>query len=131
TTSHSLLRESMKRMAYGIVVAGLMAAGAPLLIAQGQGQDHAPILIPDSSVENPGEHGVAAHTNHLIRVTPNAVGSAPAGETPASIAAAYNVTGSLVGSDVIAIVDAYHYPTALNDFNVFAAKFGLPTQAST
>src|SRR5437762_12716590 len=117
----------MKRIVCGIVVAGLMAAGSPLLIAQGRGQDHAPILIPDSSVENPGERGVAAHTNHLIRVTPNAVGTAPAGETPASISAVYSLTSSLVGSDVIAIVDAYHYPIALYDFNVFATQFGLPT----
>jgi len=28
-------------------------------------------------------------------------------------------------------VDAYHYPTALNDFNVFSNQFGLPTQSGT
>lgn len=31
---------------------------------------------------------------------------------------------------MIAIVDAYHYATALNDFNVFASTFGLPTDPS-
>jgi subtilase family serine protease len=100
-------------------------------MAQGRGQDHAPIQIPDSSIEQPGDHGVAAHTNHLIRVGPNAVGTAPRGETPASIASAYNLTGQLAGAGVIVIVDAFHYPTALNDFNVFAQQFGLPQEPST
>jgi Predicted protease len=35
------------------------------------------------------------------------------------------------GAGVIVIVDAYHYPTALNDFNVFASQFGLPREDST
>jgi subtilase family serine protease len=103
-----------------------------MLAAQGQGQDHAPIQIPDSSVDRPAEHGRAAHTNHLIRIGPEAMGSAPRGETPSSIASVYSLTnlqGS--GAGVIVIVDAYHYPTALNDFNVFANQFGLPREVST
>ena len=28
-------------------------------------------------------------------------------------------------------MDAYHYPTALKDFNVFSNQFGLPTEGST
>jgi subtilase family serine protease len=35
------------------------------------------------------------------------------------------------GYNAIAIVDAYHYPTSLNDFNYFASHFGLPTESST
>jgi len=31
-------------------------------------------------------------------------------------------------SGVIAIVDAYHFATALNDFNVFSQQFGLPVE---
>ena len=31
----------------------------------------------------------------------------------------------------IAVIDAYHYPEALNDFNVFAATYGLPQEPST
>ena len=50
----------MKYIVSGIVVAVLMAGGTSIAIAQGQGQDHAPILIPDSSVEKASEHGVAA-----------------------------------------------------------------------
>lgn len=35
------------------------------------------------------------------------------------------------GSGVIVIVDAFDYPTALKDFNVFASQFGLPQEPST
>ena len=65
-----------------------------------------------------------------FRVGPQAVGTSPRGETPASIAAVYNLS-ALTGQGTIVIVDAYHYPTALNDFNVFASQFGLPTEPST
>jgi kumamolisin len=62
-------------------------------------------------------------------------------ETPASLACVYSlvlnpVAGcnpndpSLVnpsgGSRAIAIVDAYHYPTAMSDLATFSAQFGLP-----
>jgi subtilase family serine protease len=121
----------MKRFVCALGIAVLVGGTASTLAGQGQGQDHAPIQIPDSSVEHPGEQGVAAHTNHLIRIGPEAVGTAPRGETPSSIASAYSLTGSLAGTGVIVIVDAFDYPTALNDFNVFARQFGLPQEAST
>jgi len=121
----------MRRLACAFGIAALVAGATSILVAQGQGQDHAPIQIPDSSIEQPGDHGVAAHTNHLIREGPNAVGRAPRGETPASIASAYNLTGQLAGGGVIVIVDAFHYPTALQDFNVFAQQFGLSHETST
>jgi kumamolisin len=120
----------MKRLVYALGIAALMGGTASTLAAQGQGQAHAPIQIPDSSVEQPGERGVAAHTNHLIRIGPEAVGTAPRGETPSSIASVYSLT-NLAGAGVIVIVDAFHYPTALNDFNVFASQFGLPQEPST
>ena len=34
------------------------------------------------------------------------------------------------GSNAMPIVDAYHYPTALPDFNAFAANFALPRETS-
>src|SRR6266849_2511787 len=121
----------MKRLVGGFGVAALIAAATPLVLAQGQGQDHAPITIPDSSVERPGDVGVNAHTNHLIKGNPNFTGASPSGETPASIASVYNVSGQLAGAGTIVIVDAFDYPTALNDFNVFSSTFGLPTEPST
>jgi hypothetical protein len=60
----------MRRLVRTFGMAALVAGTASMLAAQGQGQDHAPIQIPDSSVERPAEHGKAAHTNHLIRIGP-------------------------------------------------------------
>jgi subtilase family serine protease len=51
----------------------------------------------------------------------------PAGFWPVQIDGAYGVSGN--GGGVIAIVDAYDYPTALTDFNTFSTQFSLPTQS--
>ena len=110
------------------------------------------VTVPPSSTENPLEIGRRAHTNHLILARPQrgAGGGAPVGETPGSVACIYEtssaspsssngcpITGQISsgnnglptatgGSGVIAIVDAYDYPTAENDFAVFSTQFGLP-----
>jgi len=61
-------------------------------------------------------------------------------ETPASLACVYRLVAPSVagcnpniatvnpngGARAIAIVDAYHYPTASSDLAVFSAQFGLP-----
>ena len=88
-------------------------------------QSRARVVIPDSSQEVPDDVGFRAHTNHLILVRPTFTGTAPSGETPQSIQPVYRlpVTG---GSGIIAIVDAFDYPTAENDLNVFSSQFGLP-----
>ncbi len=44
--------------------------------------------------------------------------------------AAYNVP-SIGGAGAIAVVDAYHFATSLNDFNVFAKMYNLPQETST
>jgi subtilase family serine protease len=49
----------------------------------------------------------------------------PPGENPNSIRPVYQLLSS-GGWHVIAIVDAYDYPTAENDLNVFSSTFGLP-----
>ncbi len=88
----------------------------------------------------------AAQTNHLIFTgisqsehrtsfpIPLAMhgpsASNPGGYWPSDIQTAYNVPPS-GGSYAIAIVDAYLYNTALNDFNAFASQFGLPQETST
>ena len=67
-------------------------------------------------------------------------------ETPASLGCVYKLVSPLVsgcnpnsvtaspsgGAHAIAIVDAYHYPTAMSDLQVFSAQFGLsaPTAAN-
>src|SRR5712671_6432700 len=90
------------------------------------GQSHAAVLIPASTIERPEDVGLRAHTNHLIRFEgkPGGGGS-PSGETPASLRSVYKLP-STGGSGVIAIVDAFDYPTAENDLNVFSSQFGLP-----
>lgn len=87
------------------------------------------IVIPGSSIEQPEDVGVRAHTNHLFFV-PDAVADGPQGETPQSLRQVYSLPAT-GGSGVIAIVDAYHYPTSLKDFNVFAKAFGLPEETSS
>ena len=125
----------MRRLAYAFTVACLMAAASSLIFAQGrgvgpaQGERHA-VLVPDSTLERAEDHGLAAHTNHVIRFDPQAVGTAPSGETPDSIRQVYNLP-SVGGGGTIFIVDAYHYPTALSDFNRFSTEFGLPVETST
>jgi len=80
-----------------------------------------------------------AHTNHLILLGepswqgsyhgPRA-GGAPSGYGPTQLRNAYKLPAT-GGSGAIALVVAYHYPTALNDFNVFSRAYGLPVETST
>ena len=90
------------------------------------------VMVPESSKEKPTDVGLKAHTNHALYLAPGAAASAPTGFTPAKIRTAYGLPaytlGDLAGSKVIAIVDAFDYPTALDDFNTFSATFGLPQE---
>ena len=97
---------------------------ATLAHAQGRAPQHL-LMVPETTVERLEDIGINAHTNHLIMVRPNFTGSAPSGETPQSLRPVYNLPSS-GGSQVIAIVDAYDYPTAENDLNVFSQQFELP-----
>lgn len=116
------------------------------------------VIAPDSSVEQPGDIGVRAHTNikyfvptgGMGSVRPPAIknGAQPSGapvpetywaETPASLACVYRLARTSTGCNpyvatavpkggtkAIAIVDAYHYPTAAADLGTFSTQFGLP-----
>ena len=100
--------------------------GATRLIAQ-RGSGNSVVLVPDSTVQHPVDVGVRAHTNHLIFYNPHFKSTSPSGETPQSIDPVYALTFTGTGgSGVIAIVDAYDYPTAENDLNVFSSQFSLP-----
>lgn len=119
----------MKSLVSTLLGVGLLLgalAVAPLANAQ-----NGHVVVPDSSIERPWDVGLSAHTNHLMFVRPQFGTAGPTGETPASIASVYQLTGTLGGVGTIAIVDAYHYPTSLNDFNVFSSTFGLPQETST
>jgi subtilase family serine protease len=84
------------------------------------------ILIPGSSIEGPADRGVRAHTNHMI-VMQAAAAATPYGLSPAKAWQAYGLPSpNLRGTNTIAIVDAYDYPTAANDLKAFSTMFGLP-----
>lgn len=89
------------------------------------------ILIPASSLERPGDAGTRLHTNHRILLS-TAYGNGPGGGmTPAQILAFYGMPATGKGGHgVIAIVDAYDYPTALADFNTFSNYFNLVQEPS-
>src|SRR5436309_11211430 len=118
-----------------------LAQGPPQQVGAASGR----VIIPPSSVENPADVGIRAHTNHLLFVAaaPKAISGLPAGENPGSLACVYalvpptpgcptnpdsgifiNATGGAGGT--IAIVDAYHYPTAAADLGTFSTTFQLP-----
>ncbi len=69
---------------------------------------------------------------HLFVINESQVGMGePPGENPSSIYNYYNFNPLITGSGAIAIVSAFHYPTALPDFNIFSHQFGLPVEPST
>jgi subtilase family serine protease len=117
------------------------------------------LMTPDSSLEQPDDVGVNAHTNIKLFIPdeglanvappdmwgPNASSPPVSGllfETPASVGCAYRLTKqtgcnpNIVtanprgGSRAIAIVDAYHYATAVTDLINFSQQFGLPLPTS-
>jgi hypothetical protein len=118
----------------------------PGAIIPGFGQ----VMTPYSSIEQPGDIGVRAHTHyHIIRTfvpyTPPSL--RPAGatrlltepETPASLACVYGLVPKTNGCDpnkvtkvagggskAIGIVDAFHNKTALKDLKTFSKAAGLP-----
>src|SRR5260370_824006 len=99
---------------------------APGISQSENGQSHAGVLIPESTIEHPEDVGLRAHTNHLIKFDGKSHhGGSPSGETPTSLRSVYKLP-STGGAGVIAIVDAFDYPTAENDLNVFSTQFGLP-----
>lgn len=97
------------------------------------------VEVPESSVDRLADTGVKAHTHMILHIHPDATTPGASWETPASIACIYKVVTQVSGcpisattavptggSGAIAIVDAYHYPTAASDLGVFSTQFGLP-----
>jgi kumamolisin len=120
------------RVLAAVAVAIPLAFGTSRLMAQGNSDVH----VPDSSIEHSGERGQKAHTNHVISLrSPQPQrpggGGGPAGMSPDKIRTAYGVPSSGGSGTIIAIVDAFDYPTALSDFNTFSAQFGLVKETST
>jgi kumamolisin len=122
---------------------GLTDVNAPIV---GQSRSpHGRVMAPGSSIARPGDKGLRAHTHLQVFVPEQAVtpfsGPPFAGlgfETPASLACVYSLvpranscnpnlffTNPAGGFGAIALVDAFHDPTALTDLQTFSTQFGL------
>jgi kumamolisin len=140
----------MKRwLSYLAAMAVVAVCGLGLAAGQQQPRQGT-VVVPPSNAEAPEDIGRRAHTNFLIFVPaarsgkqagPNA-SSGPSGETPGSLSCVYQTWAGQIpgcpinsnytaptsgGTNVIAIVDAYDYPTAVNDFQFFSKQFDLPS----
>src|SRR5260370_21244616 len=94
---------------------------------RGQGSIH----VPDSTIEDPSDRGLRAHTNHLIRLGEPEGGLGPGGGmTPAQLRSFYAL-GSSGGFGLMGTVCVFHYSTPLNNFNVFVPQLGLAQENST
>jgi len=92
-----------------------------------------PVLVPESAGVDVRDLGTRSHTKLRVLVVPNATALnsvAASINTPTKIHTAYSIPAT-GGSNAIAIVDSYHYPTALADFNGFSQNFALPKETST
>jgi len=102
-------------------------------------QDYGPnVFVPPSTRRAPDARlsQPTAHTNYLVYTGPPfypspEISRGIGGYTPDQIRSAYSMPSTGGSGKAIAIVDAYHYATSLNDFNVFSAQFGLPQESST
>lgn len=120
---------------------------ASWVIARQQVSNTNDIVVPATTARRSGEAVGKVHTNYVAYVGPWQHGSVDdlnpiqskagpaaaatiAGYHPNDIRAAYRIPDN-GGGDAIAIIDAFHLPTALNDFNVFSSTFGLPQETST
>ena len=123
----------IQRFLGALVAASLVAtSGAQISFDKGQ-----TILVPGSSVAKRGKFNTHLLNNLSKPTMPHvadALGVHPmlaiGGYYPADLRSAYRLPAD-GGTGVIAIVDAFHNPTALSDFNVFANQFGLPKETST
>ena len=101
------------------------------------------LFYPVSSIARPQDRGRRVHTNWVKWIGPRGGGSAGEGRGPRfavlpgpdggftadELRSAYGDTGT--GQGIIAIVDAFDDPNALNDFNTYSAQYGLPVETST
>src|SRR6476646_4086761 len=128
-----------------VCMAQTQGVAGPNVPAVGQNRSaHGRVMSPASSIAHPGDRGVRARTHLQVFMPEDAVpfaGPPFAGlgfETPASLACVYSlvlkvsscnpnvVTANPTGGfGAIAVVVAFHDPTALADLQTFSAQFGL------
>ncbi len=98
-----------------------VVTAAPEVPSDGNTNVGIPLVIP----AGPPVDWSAHPPIHIRR----AATASPTGLSPAQIKTVYNLP-STGGNGTIAIIDAFDYPTAENDLNVFSNQFGLPSCTS-
>jgi subtilase family serine protease len=102
-----------------------------LNLSQAQSVREPRVLVPESAGWSVLDRDVRAHTHLRVLEVPDAnVGGSDVYNTPQMMRSAYDLPNS-GGSNAIAVVDAFHYPTALKDFDTFSLYFNLPQETST
>ena len=120
----------MRSLLRSVLAAAALLGAASSLGAHAQGYRIGNRIIPESSIEHPGDAGKRAHTHLQILAGPAGGLGVGGGISPAQMRTFYNLP-STGGSQIVAIVDAYDDPNALSDFNAFAAQYGLAQESST
>src|SRR5580692_11976199 len=147
----------------GKLSAGMFVGSVALLLSAGLSsaqQTAGPVfkghvVTPKSSVAEPGDAGVKAHTHLRLFVPPAGMNFGPAArpnelepfpgaffETPASLGCIYHLVHREVpgcnpdvttenpnagkGAGAIALIEGFDDPTAAADLAIFSAQFGLP-----
>ncbi len=76
----------------------------------------------------------------IVMASPALDGNSPSSSaiTPSEMRSAYGINEVLFGAvqgngsgETVAVIDAYNYPTALDDLNAFSAQYGLPQMNQT
>ena len=134
----------MKRSIGSLVLAAIAVFFGSIQIATAQeAQSSGKVIVPESSIEHPGDAGVRAHTTFVIHqeegIQPDNSKPGATWETPASLACVYNLVPRVAGcpisgttavptggSGAIALVDAFDNPNAAQDLSTFSTQFGLP-----
>ncbi|MGE5562907.1 MAG: S8 family serine peptidase [Bacillota bacterium] len=86
-----------------------------------------PKAVPNSGIAECHAHVVTDSRGAIMsgKVTADLL-TAPRGFAPADLRSAYKVTSGGSSSFTVAVVDAYGYPNAERDLNVYRAQYGLP-----
>jgi kumamolisin len=147
-----------KKLVLCVLLCSIVVLLSPGLGFAQQAVSRAPkghVMIPKSSIAEPGDAGINAHTHLRLFVPPSGMnfGSSVQPnelppflglffETPASLGCVYHLVHHEVhgcnpdvttenpnvgkGSGAIALIEAFHDPTAAADLATFSAQFGLP-----
>jgi subtilase family serine protease len=128
----------MKTSKYYLLLVAAASLTCPTLASAGTDNPYginygARVYVPESSSIGANDRQtLRQHTRLRVLSVPKVVAPTLYAQfnTPATIRTTYNLPAT-GGSNAIAIVDAYHYPTALTDFNGFSQIFGLPLESSS